>query len=173
MNTVELTNIMRKRVKKGVNFLGVLACDQLPVRELRKLPAMVIINTHASYKPGEHWVSVYITTNRRGLFYDSFGNPPSYKGFPTYIIRFLKTNCIGSEYSSRQVQSDFSLTCGQHCVFFLLNIQRGLSYRDFMRYYSSDLLSNDVMVCNFVKQIRVVTMSQNPVFKCIQCARNK
>lgn len=30
MNTIELTSIVRKIIINGTNFLGILACDQLP-----------------------------------------------------------------------------------------------------------------------------------------------
>ena len=60
-----------------VNFLGVRPCDQLPKTIIRKLPAMLVINTHPSYMPGEHWLAIYITENKHGLFFDSFGHSPT------------------------------------------------------------------------------------------------
>lgn len=169
MNTVELTNVMRKRVKRGTDFLGVLACDMLPAKRLMKVPAMAIINTHPANKPGEHWLAVYITANRHGYFFDSFGNAPSYKNFPSKIRNFLIKNCATMSHSSKQVQSNLSMTCGQHCVFFLHNMQTGMSYRKFMCMYSENLTRNDAMVCHFVKRIRPI-LCQRFNFVCVQCS---
>ena len=87
MNTIELTSILRNRIINGTDFLGVLACDQLPKHGVYKYPAMLIVNTHPSSIPGEHWLAVYITKDRHGYFFDSFGNSPD--KFPKEINSFL------------------------------------------------------------------------------------
>ena len=68
MNTVQLTAIM-DRISANTHFLGVLACDQLPERPIQKLPLSVIINTHSSDLPGEHWLAVHITKDRIGCLF--------------------------------------------------------------------------------------------------------
>lgn len=76
MNTIELTSIVRNRIINGTDFLGVLACDQLPKHGVYKYPAMFIVNTQPSNMPGEHWLYCgYTTKHRQGYFFDSFGNP--------------------------------------------------------------------------------------------------
>ena len=163
---------MRRCVKRGTNFLGVLASDQLPKQDLVKLPAMAIINTHPSTKPGEHWLAIFISSKKHGYFFDSFGNSPDYKHFPASIKRFLSRNCHTTSHSVKQVQSNFSMACGQHCVFFLFNIQRGVSYKKLLNVYSNNLSSNDAMVCRFVKRIQPTACKKN-TFPCVQCVKNK
>lgn len=172
MNTIELMGIMKKCVKKNSNFLGVLPSDRIP-KQVSKFPALVIINTHPSTKPGEHWVAVYINSRKHGYFFDSFGNPPEYKHFPVQINKFIAKNCRTVSYSARQVQSNISMVCGQHCIFFLCNIQRGVSYQKFLNMYSSKLPHNDAMVCHFVKQIQPAIVCEKYAFTCVQCVKNK
>lgn len=76
MNAVQLSAVMDK-ISANTHFLGVLACDQLPKTPVQNLPSSVIINTHSSDLPGEHWLAVYITEDRVGCFFDSFGNEPT------------------------------------------------------------------------------------------------
>ena len=120
---------------------------------------------HTSDLPGEHWLAVYITEDRVGCFFDSFGNPP--ERFPDMISDFLKTSCITQRYSTRQVQDFASTTCGQHCVFFLNYIAKGLSYEDVMSKYCLDLIKNDNMVSTFVKKF-YPCICKNKLFKCVQ-----
>ena len=108
MNTIELTGILNKRIINGTNFLGVLACDQLTSHKCTAFPAMLIVNTHPSNMPGEHWLAMYITKQKRGYFFDSFGNPPDSDKFPPEINRYLVENCTDVNYSRRQVQNNYS-----------------------------------------------------------------
>jgi len=124
MNTVQLTAVMDK-VSCNTYFLGVLPCDHLPKSTLTKLPAMVLINTHPSGLPGEHWLAIYINEDRVGCFFDSFGNKPDYPGFPPIIKNFLNVNSSEVQHSTVQFQDFSSDTCGQLCVFFLYHMVKG------------------------------------------------
>ena len=122
MNTVQLTAIM-DRISANTHFLGVLTCDQLPERPIQKLPSSVILNTHSSDLPGEHWLAVYITKDRIGCFFDSFGKKPDHKMFsPT--INILRTTCSRLQFSNKHVQDLVSITCGEHSFFSLSHVKR-------------------------------------------------
>lgn len=148
--------------------MGVLACDQLPMKALRKYPVMTIVNTHPSSSPGEHWLAIYITKYKHGFFFDSFGNPPDYEQFPKEIVNFLNYNCTTMSYSRKQVQNNFTTTCGQHCVFFLCYIQKGWSYSRVLTLYGPNLVNNDAMVCRFVNKIQPSGCCED-AFTCVQC----
>lgn len=77
MNTLELTSIMKKCTKKGTHFMGILASNQLPTHKIDKLPALAIINTDPSNKPGQHWLAIYVNANRRGFFFGFLMNLPA------------------------------------------------------------------------------------------------
>ena len=167
MNTIELTRVLEKVVKRNTNLLGVLASDQLP-RIIVATPAMAVINTQPSTMAGAHWLAVYIDEARNGYFFDSFGHSPAYVGFPHDIIRFLKLNCLNVQYSKRQVQENMTSTCGHHCVYFLCQIQKRFSYQDVMNMYHNSLQCNDIMVCRFVGRIRPGTC-RSDMITCVQC----
>ena len=129
MNTIELTAVCQKMAHKAY-FLGALPCNHLP-REIRQRPAMLVINTEPSHMAGAHWLAIYITTERQGYFFDSYGNPPSYSEFPETIQRFLDQHCIDVVHSTQQVQDPSSTACGHHCVFFLFNMQKVYPIKSF------------------------------------------
>lgn len=170
MNTIEITSVLKKKVKRNINFLGVLACDQLPNIIINSVPAIVVINTQPSTMPGAHWLAVYIDRYRYGYFFDSFGHAPTYHDFPEDINIFLQKNCIDVCYSKKQVQNDGSVTCGQHCIYLLCHIQSGITYQKVLDMYGPDLHCNDMMVCKFVSRIRPETC-KNHDFICVQCVQ--
>lgn len=158
------------KISCNTHFLGVVPCDHLPDDPLRTLPAMVIINTHPSGLPGEHWLSIYINKYGVGCFFDSFGNRPDHYRFPHQINDFLNLNSVTVQYSAKQVQDFSTDTCGQHCVFFLYNMCMDREYENVLKKYTDDLLKNDNMVSCFVKKIKPSDCYKN-VFKCVQCVQ--
>lgn len=170
MNTIELTGIMKK-IAINTHFLGVLASDQLPIKYVGRLPAMTVINTHPSTMPGEHWLALYIDDDRVGYFFDSFGHAPEYSHFPTTIMSLLKTSCDRLEFTTRQVQDMLSTTCGQHCIFFLYHMVKGLTYEALMGKYTSNLLKNDNMVSTFTEKM-APCICKFDIYNCIQCVQS-
>lgn len=166
MNTVELTSVVKRINIKGTYFLGVFACDNLPKSPITLLPCMGVVNTDPSSLPGQHWLGFYITKNRHGLFFDSFGNSPD--KYPRAIKNFLLKNCYEIMYSRKQVQSFFTTTCGHHCVFFLYNMQKSVPYKHMIKMYSSNLERNDAMVCSFVNKIQPISKCLCYTFDCVQ-----
>ena len=169
MDTIELTSIMEALCKKTL-FLGVLASDQLPKNLCYGLPACVIINTHDSTQPGEHWLAAYINDSDHVCFFDSFGHSPDSLLFPPTIYAFLKKAGTRVLFSNMQVQDYTSITCGEHCVFFLYHMLRGLNFEDTMLKYSDCLIKNDHMVSLFVKKLQRRKHSCNEL-TCIQHAQ--
>lgn len=166
MNTIELSTIMDD-ISRNTHFLVVLACDQLPKSPIHHLPASVIINTHDSSMPGEHWLATYITVEGDVCFFDSFGNNPDSAIFSPNIYKFLKNVGACLIFSNRQVQDFMSVTCGQHCIFFLYHMLRGLDYESVMSKYSENLVRNDKVVTLFVKKLQTSKCICN-TFTCIQ-----
>ena len=75
-----------------------------------------IVNTDPDTKPGEHWLAVYYTKYNQFNFFDSYGLSPSTYGFD---------NGVFSQHNKRCVQAAVSDTCGQHCIYYLVNRFRG------------------------------------------------
>ena len=80
---------------------------------------------------------------------------------------FLVTNCTDVFYSGKQVQNNFAVTCGPHCVFFLCHVQKGMPYTQLLNMYGFNLVCCDVLVCLFVYKISPVTC-QGHNFTCVQ-----
>ena len=152
MNTIELTAVGRKIAHKAY-FLGVLPCDRLP-KDVHHLPAMLVVNTEPAHLSGAHWLAIYITIHRQGYFFDSYGHPPTYDAFPKSIQQFLDRSCSDVVYSPQQVQDHLSTACGQHCLFFLFNMQKGVSYQKFLSMYGKNVYRNDDKVYDFVNRVK-------------------
>ena len=67
-------------------FKGVYALDEIVHIKQNSLPSAYVFNLDPSYKPGSHWVAVYIDRKGRPEYFDSFGRPP-----PREIKDFLNT----------------------------------------------------------------------------------
>ena len=64
MNGLQINNILKKKL--GRVFKGVHALDQI-ARLKPRAPAAYVFNTKPSTSPGEHWVAVYVMTNRKAV----------------------------------------------------------------------------------------------------------
>jgi len=76
MNTIEIEKLLSATCK--YDFQGVYSIDTLPPK-----PKLLVCNTDPSTKPGRHWISIYVSEDERGEYFDSFGRPPS-KHFVDY-----------------------------------------------------------------------------------------
>ena len=130
------------------NFKGVYALDEIKHIKQISFPSAYIFNLDRSYKPGVHWVAVYI--DRKGLpeYFDSFGRPP-----PREIKDFLCTYAESWNYNHVPVQELYSTTCGQFVVFYIYQRCSGLTLESIIRKYFNPhaKVMNDVLVRDFVK----------------------
>jgi hypothetical protein len=123
-------------------FIGTFARDLLPSKPINKLPCALIMNTDESFKPGEHWIALYLDKNSCEYF-DSFGLPPLHDE----IISFLKQNKIKKIlYNSNQIQSITSQTCGAYCVLFVKFKCFNLKYCDLIKVFNKNTNQNDLKV---------------------------
>lgn len=151
MNNHQLDSLLRHMV--GDSFGGVWASDQLPqVKQLFRYPVYMIVNTHPSHMPGEHWLAMTLEGENVGTFFDSFGFPPNFSHYPKSILQFLEKQCKTILHHNCQLQNVLSTACGQHCVFYLCKRASGLSYEDVLSLYQDDVIKNDATVTNFVKK---------------------
>lgn len=102
---------LREQLEKGKNKIG------------------IIFNLDEHYKPGSHWVAVFIDCKRGMIYYfDSYGDI-----VPTQILKFVR---IVQEQSSKfSKRYDFHMTktrhqyenseCGMYCLYFIINMLKG------------------------------------------------
>ncbi len=136
MNTQEINNLL-----SNVDcFIGTYARDILPKYQIKTKPCALIINTDESSKPGQHWISLFLTEGVAEYF-DSFG----FTFIHDDILKFLKRNKIKKLiYNSKQLQSVTTSTCGAYCILFVKFRCSGLSFCDVINYFSNNKINNDI-----------------------------
>lgn len=140
MNSIELSSALTRL--RGVKTKGVFPSDKVP-----RLypPADVIINTDPHFRPGEHWVALWISKNGDGIFFDSYGRPLANKCF----LRRIKKYCKTFKCNKMKIQSDFSSVCGEFSFMFLSMMLRGYSLKKFCKLFSNDCTRNDKIASKF------------------------
>jgi len=121
-------------------FKGTFPYDKLPNIKYTERPLGIILNTDPANKPGEHWVALFISTDNKAEYFDSFGRKP------ININKFLKINNISELiYNKQMVQCIFSSNCGLYCILYLKTRCNGISFKDFLSIYSNDRCLNDLL----------------------------
>ncbi|GIX79477.1 uncharacterized protein CDAR_38391 [Caerostris darwini] len=103
-----------------ISFLGVFAADGIPSLDQIDDMAAIIVNTHSSGQPGEHWLLMVFSKARRYLdFFDSFGRHPD--EFYPHIANFVSTFPeVG--WNTFPFQSPETSVCGYYCIFYLTKL---------------------------------------------------
>ena len=140
------TTLIKKLLKSFKCFKGVFPSDLLPL-EL-KTPLTIIVNTDPSSEPGEHWVSISISSDGHGYYFDSFGLPPLRKDIFNYMVVKCKK---GWTYNRLQLQHINSITCGHYCVLYVIFRCQDLSNELFLSTFSRNTLNNDKKILRIFK----------------------
>jgi hypothetical protein len=102
----------------------------------------VIFNLDPHYKPGSHWVAIFINGKKRKIYYmDSYGDKA-----PRRIMRFMKTvkeqsMRYGKPYKieTSKLRHQFSNTeCGMFSLYFIVRMLYGDGYKKFMKQKVTD-----------------------------------
>ena len=144
MNTKEIY----ESLKHYNCFIGVFPLDLLP--NVTQLPAALVVNTDKAHEPGEHWIAIYLKTNGKGQYFDSFGMPP----FKEELIDFMELNCPkGWTHNKIMFQNILGITCGHYCVLFIKLRCRKYSYKDFTLLFTNVTRINDEVVQHLYKAL--------------------
>lgn len=143
MNSKQIHSILHSRL--GDIFYGVFPSDEVP-RTIDGFPRAFVINTDPSNKPGSHWLAVYIDSDGRADYFDSFGLSPR---IPS-ITKLLNT-CNDWQYNGTQIQGVFSSVCGHYCVHFLLKRHIGVPMTEIVgEFDTEDFEENDFRVTEWL-----------------------
>ncbi len=142
MNTRQLYRAVNSDLKMQTNFIGVFPCDKLPQHR----QGCMIVNEDPSTKEGSHWVAIFLLPNNQAEYFDSYGSTPRVQKIENYLKGY------DTMVNTKQVQSLFSTTCGQHCLYYLHNRCRGLPYGFIVDSYSTQQQENDEMVSDFMSE---------------------
>jgi hypothetical protein len=141
MNTLEIEAFIAGDRQCAAVFQGVFSADTLPPN-----PRLLICNTDPSYKPGRHWIAIYVDEERGiGEFFDSFGRRPSYE-----FERYMNEHCRYWTFNNRQLQSIISSFCGFYCCFYCMFRCRGFNMNNIANRFTKDTSFNDSIVHGFV-----------------------
>ena len=119
---------------------GIYPCDKIPINICKKCDIGLICNTQKMGNNGEHWIAIFLPKTGTIEYFDSFGKKPT----NSFFLQFI--NKTRYKYNKRKVQHDMSDTCGQHCMFYLLCRNYGVSFLNFFNYYVNDHKANDKFV---------------------------
>ena len=140
MRTEELQEYMLADPYIANVYGGVVALDGLP--DFVRKPSIYIVNSDPSSEPGKHWYAVYF--NRINEHFDSAGFYPN-STLESHLIaygpRFM--------YNDKRVQAHHSDTCGLFCLFYCYFRCRGVSFKQIMDMFSSNLALNEEIVKYF------------------------
>lgn len=141
MDSIEIARAMNAHIKTVRSFKGVFASDKLPRRILEK-PSCLIVNTDPANKPGTHWVAIYIPPRGPYEYFDSFGLKPQVKNIKNFILK----NSKNYTSNSKQLQSIFSMACGNYCCEYLLHRCQGKTMKQFLKKYVNEPTKNDAII---------------------------
>ena len=129
------------------HFKGVFARDSLPKNPEE---GFYIMNFDKLGEPGSHWVCMQIGKSRNSYF-DSYGKRPP-KFVAVHFHRFLG-NKKKIERNSKQLQSEFSTTCGQWCMYFVWRKCTGWNMKNITSPFKTEIpLTNDYVMNNLVRK---------------------
>ena len=97
LTTAQLLRYLSQHKKTKRHFRGVYPLDYLPKRLLRR-PSSLIVNLDEHYKPGSHWVAIYIGNRGTSFYFDPLGMQP-----PDQIAVFLDRNSKNGWYYNAQI----------------------------------------------------------------------
>ena len=147
MNELQIKRVLETDARTRDTFRGVYARNELPIRA--PTTSLYVCNTDPNNKPGEHWVTIYIDSDRRGEYFDSFGMPPLFNEFLT----FLNYNTKSWTHNNRVVQDDYSSAYGFHCIFYAVHRCVGFDVGSIANMYTNDVVFNDAIVEEFVRKM--------------------
>jgi hypothetical protein len=140
MDTRDIERFLNKDAVCREMFQGVFSIDTLP-----EDPRLLVCNTDPSYKPGQHWIAIFIDSKGHGELFDSFGRRPD-----GHLERYMNEHCISWTYNKKQLQSIISSFCGYYCCFYCMFRCRGMNMNRIVSHFTRDTAFNDCVVHSFV-----------------------
>lgn len=149
MNTQQIGAILKANSLTKKKFQGVYAYDEIPKIKRKDTKQFFVFNTDPSHKSGSHWVCAMINSKRGGknIFFDSYGYAPKKHRFKS----FLKNNYT---FNSKTLQHPLSSTCGQWCIFFILEKCKGKTLPQIVSKFDENWpLVNDTVMNEIIKKV--------------------
>ena len=149
MNNHQLRSALLKNYVTRRYFRGVYPSDRLPYK-LSQHPSLLIVNTDPHYKPGKHWIVIYVPRYGPVEFFDSFGHAPAY--YNRNFTDFLRRMERGVKYNKKILQAQNSLMCGPYCLYYAIHRCKGIAMDKITSYFGRNGRRNDETVFHFIKK---------------------
>ena len=149
LDSVQIANLVSGNVSLSETFLGVYSLNALPDRLPRNCPITLIVNTDTSNLAGQHWIAIWISPNKIGEVFDSYGRLP-----PARVQRWMNIQTRMWTFNRRLVQSYTSTKCGAFCLFYLYHKVHGVSLKNIVsKFFPIFVFLNDYIVQVFIDRI--------------------
>jgi hypothetical protein len=148
MDTFQLEDAIKRDRIIACYFGGVLAADRLP-RCMIRSPKCFIVNNQNYDKPGQHWVSIFLT--KYPEFFDSLGRRPNF--YKKEFEYFLVNHGPQYLYNTQRLQNLVSIHCGKYCLYFIYHRSRNVSIEEIMYKFGKNLKENDEIVSEFCEKV--------------------
>jgi hypothetical protein len=137
------------------NLVGLFSCDCLPDTESLKseiYPAIYILRCKrkldVSKHPKHHWVLVFLTDAKNGIFFSSCGSPPSeFSGVKDFLSR-VAADDAEIKYNSKRIQGIRNNSCGTFVVAITYLLCLGLPPEVIYDMFSFTNYSHNTMMAN-------------------------
>lgn len=127
-------------------FHGVYAMDDLPFA-VPHYPYFMIVNTQSHNLAGQHWIAIFIDSNKRGEVFDSFSLPLSQP-----LIRWMNRFTRSFTTSHLTYQHPLSAKCGAFVLYYILH---RLNDKHCMRnFFTTTPLMNDAYVTAYYESLK-------------------
>jgi hypothetical protein len=100
-------------------FRGVYPSDRIPFFRAAPFPYGLVINTDIQGQPGKHWQAIWVLSQERVEFFDSFGDGPR-----SLIKNYLNNHFKIINENKKKVQKDYEISCGPFVIYFLVKRSR-------------------------------------------------
>ena len=146
MNGTVLIKILKQN-KNTRNIFQGFSTPDVPLPNIKKFPALIILNSDTSTGPGEHWCVIYIKNKNICEFFDPYGISPNYYNFTKQLLK-ISNSIIFNTYPIQGIAP----TCGHHCVLFSIYRCKGYSAKFILNnlYDKNNLQSNDMLAYNYI-----------------------
>lgn len=157
---------------ENVDF-AVIASDEFDDLSFDKFPLFVVFNESPRSSEGSHWCVALFKKKHHGIeceVFDSFGVKTSQK--------HIRYNFFVTRENVKQLQSDYSSTCGFWCLYWVHSQLHYISTKRFLAQFTSDLNLNDQIIMRFGKRLRRcckgdTTSTKRKIGCCSRIAANK
>ena len=146
MNNRQISALLNSNNVVANVFRGVFPRDANVKREV----GAYVFNTDKTGEPGTHWVVAIINSDSRNQYFDSYGLPPLFEEFET----FLQPSYYYNDYCFQQLHT---AVCGHYCVYYVTQYARGFTHQQIMELLSHKKQA-DIYVALFIEQTFFVNL---------------